>query len=559
MKVTGATAIVKSLLAHQVELLFGYPGGAIMPTYDALYDFQHQLRHILVRHEQGAVHAAVGYARATGKTGVCIATSGPGATNLITGIADAMSDSVPLVCITGQVGSQLLGSDAFQEADIIGMTVPVTKWNYQVTCAEEIPATIAKAFHLASSGRPGPVLIDITKDAQFGSCTYQENTPCFPAAMLPPLLPQALQQAADLINQAKQPYLFIGQGILLAEAETKLRQLAEHADIPVASTLLGLSAFPSQHPLFKGMLGMHGNYAANILSNQADVVLAVGMRFDDRVTGDLSSYLKQAQVIHIDIDQAELNKNVRATVALQADAKTALQALLPLIEKKQHPQWQQRFAAHHAEETQQIIVQETQPQTGSIKMAEVIHQITEKTKGSALIVSDVGQHQMIAARYYQFQQTKSHISSGGLGTMGFALPAAIGAKLGAQHRQVIAIIGDGGFQMNIQELAVLAQEDIAVKIIILNNEYLGMVRQWQELFFEKRYSFTTLKNPDFVAIAQAYNIAAAHVMERETLDSALDDLLQAETSYLLNICVEKQDNVFPMVASGASVSDVRLQ
>ena len=559
MAITGATAIIKALLAEKVELLFGYPGGAIMPTYDALYDYQQQLRHILVRHEQAAVHAAVGYARAAGKTGVCIATSGPGATNLITGIADAMADSVPLVCITGQVGSQFLGSDAFQEADIVGMTLPVTKWNYQITSAEEIPAIIAKAFHLASSGRPGPVLIDITKDAQFERCDESDPIVYQQAPMMKPLSEVDLQSAADLINNAQKPFLFVGQGVLLAGAEQPLLALAEHADIPVASTLLGLSAFPSKHRLYKGMLGMHGSYAANRLSNEADVVIAVGMRFDDRVTGDLSSYLQNTKVIHIDIDPAELNKNVKTSVALQADAKVALTALLPLVNSQQHNQWQQDFATDHQQELEQIIVKETQAESGPIKMAEVIHCLNQKTNGEALIVTDVGQHQMITARYYQFEQSKSHISSGGLGTMGFALPAAIGAKLGVEHRQVIAVIGDGGFQMNIQELAVLAQEGLAVKIIILNNAYLGMVRQWQDLFFQKRYSFTELSNPDFVKVADAYDLPAARVADRSQLEQSLEMLLNAETSYLLDIAVEKQDNVFPMVASGASVSDVRLK
>ncbi len=560
MNINGAKAILYSLANQGVELLFGYPGGAIMPTYDALYSMKEKLRHVLVRHEQGAIHAAVGYARATGKVGVCIATSGPGATNLITGIADAMLDSVPVVCIVGQVATDYLGTDAFQEADIIGMTVPVTKWNYQITCAKEIPAAIAKAFRVAASGRPGPVLLDITKDAQVECFAYrQPDDVAAKKKMQRQAVPdEAIKQAAALINQAKKPYLLVGHGVLISGAQAALKQLAEKADMPVASTLLGLSAFPSGHRLFKGMLGMHGNYAANMLSNEADVILAVGMRFDDRVTGNLKEYIKQAKVIHIDIDQAEIDKNVASCVAIEADAKQALQALLPHVAHHQHSQWHQQFSSHYKLEYERVIQDEIHPHEGQIKMAEVVHMLSEKTEGKALLITDVGQHQMVAARYYQFDQPNSHITSGGLGTMGFALPAAIGAKLGAMQRDVVAIAGDGGIQMNIQELAVVAQEKLPLKIIILNNSYLGMVRQWQELFFEKRYAFTALENPDFVAIAHAYGLRASKVTARGQLSSAMDVFLNTPGAYLLEVAVQTQENIFPMVPSGASVSETRL-
>lgn len=559
MSMTGAQAILQALLHEGVEVLFGYPGGAIMPTYDALHDVP-QLRHILVRHEQGAVHAAEGYARITGKPGVCIATSGPGATNLITGITDAMLDSIPLVCITGQVASGFLGTDAFQEADIIAMTTPITKWNYQIVDADEIPAVFAKAFYLASHGRPGPVLIEIAKDAQLAYLQRATDKLTRHQDLSSQHLLDSKQilAAASLLNQANKPYLLVGHGVLIAHAEQELLQFAEKLGAPVACTLLGLSAYPTDHPLYVGMLGMHGNYAANKLTNEADVILAIGMRFDDRVTGNLQSYAKQAKVIHIDIDPAEINKNVYAEVALVGDAKMALQQLLSHVHPKKYQQWNEKFKDYYAEEYLQVIKNDLAETTKSIKMAEVIHQLSEKSNGQAIIVTDVGQHQMIAARYYKFKNTNSHITSGGLGTMGFALPAAIGAKLAAMHREVIVVVGDGGFQMNIQELAVIAQENLPIKIILLNNNFLGMVRQWQELFFEKRYSFTALKNPDFIMIAQGYGIAAKRVSNRDELSVALDNLLATESAYLLEIVVEKQENVFPMIAAGASVSEVRL-
>lgn len=560
MKITGAEAIVKSLIHEEVDLLFGYPGGAIMPFYDALYDYQSELRHVLVRHEQGAVHAAEGYARITGKPGVCVATSGPGATNLITGIADAMLDSVPLVCITGQVSSAFIGTDAFQEADIIGISLSVTKWNFQITRAEEIPLVLAKAFHIAKMGRPGPVLVDITKDAQIGLMNYfyEKYVPKKRLAHEQGLNSDQVKKAAALINQAKKPYLLVGHGVTLANAEQKLLEFVEKTNVPVACTLLGLSAFPTDHPLYVGMLGMHGNYGANLLTNEADLLIAVGMRFDDRVTGNLGTYAKQAKVVHIEIDPAEINKNIHADVALLADAKEALQQLLEQVKPNRHDEWVNKFKSHYKTEYETVIANEIFSSDGGLKMAEIVHELSNKTKGQAIIVSDVGQHQMIAARYYDFKRTNSHVSSGGLGTMGFALPAAIGAKLGAMDREVIAIIGDGGFQMNIQELGVVAQENLPIKMVILNNGYLGMVRQWQELFFEKRYSFTELKNPDFIKIAEGYGIPGKVVRVRSELAAALDEMLHAKTPYLLEIIVEKQENVFPMVPAGCGVSDVRL-
>lgn len=560
MKVTGAQAILKSLLHEEVDLVFGYPGGAIMPLYDALYDVQSELRHVLVRHEQGAVHAAEGYARLSGKVGVCMVTSGPGATNLVTGIADAMMDSVPLVCLTGQVSSALLGTDAFQEADIVGITLSVTKWNFQITCAEEIPSVMAKAFYHARTGRPGPVLIDITKDAQLGflDFSYKVFTP-------PKLLPHLnelndlqLISAAELINKAKKPYLLVGRGITISHAEEALVCFAEKTGIPVASTLLGLSTFPADHPLYVGMLGMHGNYGANLLTNDADLLIAVGMRFDDRVTSDLSRYAKQAKVIHIEIDPAEINKNVHADVALLSDAKCALKQLTPLVKQNTHTGWLNQFKTCYQAEYEKVISNEIQPCGGQIKMAEVVHQLSQKTGGQAILVTDVGQHQMIAARYYQFKHINSHITSGGLGTMGFALPAAVGVSFAALGREVIAVIGDGGFQMNIQELGVIAQEHLPIKMVLLNNGYLGMVRQWQELFFDARYSFTELNNPDFIKIAEGYGIAARRVENREQLEKAINEMLKAKEPYLLEVVVEKQSNVFPMVPSGAAVDEVRL-
>jgi acetolactate synthase I/II/III large subunit len=560
MKMTGAEALMHALIEEQVEVIFGYPGGAIMPVYDALYDFQDKLRHILVRHEQGAVHAAEGYARVCGKPGACLATSGPGATNLVTGIADAMLDSVPIVCITGQVHSSLLGTDAFQEADILSITAAITKWNIQVTHAEEIAPCIAKAFHIARTGRPGPVLVDITKDAQLGFCNfyyrrYEEKIAGFTRCELDP---HAIAKAANLINQATRPYILIGHGVLISGAEEEVRILAERAGIPVASTLLGLSGFSTSHPLYVGMLGMHGNYGPNLLTNEADVIIAIGMRFDDRVTGSLENYAKRAKVIHIDVDKAELGKNVKTEVPIHADAKIALRALLPLIHRCNHAEWLEKFKYCHQVEYEKVIHQELYPKTDSLKMAEVIQSLSHQTKGNAVIVTDVGQHQMVTARYHAFHKSNSHLTSGGLGTMGFAVPAAIGAKVGAKDRVVIAVSGDGGFQMNIQELGVISQEKLSVKMLILNNEYLGMVRQWQEMFFEGRYSCTHMHNPDFIKIAEGYGIRARKVTQRFELEEAIREMLEFDGAYLLEVVVEKQHNVFPMVPTGASVSEVRL-
>ncbi len=558
--ISGAEAVIRSLLVEDVSTIFGYPGGAIMPIYDALYDFREDVNHILVRHEQGAIHAAQGFARASGKTGVVFATSGPGATNLITGLADALIDSTPVVCITGQVASHLLGTDAFQETDVIGISMPVTKWNIQVTKAEDIPSAIARAFYIASTGRPGPVLIDITKDAQFGKMdfTYEKCNSVRSYVPKPKLDVSELEKAAELINQAQKPYLLIGQGILLAEAENELLQFVEKSGIPVASTLLGLGAFPADHPNYVGYLGMHGNYAPNVLTNECDVLIAIGMRFDDRVTGDVSRYAKQAKIIHIDIDKAELNKIVKADVAVNADAKEALMVLTNLVQKKSHDAWLQQFRKLEQEENEEVISKAIHPKSEELKMSEVVNLISETTKGNAIVVTDVGQHQMITSRYFKYQLPKTNITSGGLGTMGFALPAAIGAKLGAPEKEVIAIIGDGGFQMTIQELGTILQCGAAVKIVILNNNFLGMVRQWQQLFFDKRYSFTDIKNPNFLKIAEGYGIQGHKVTKRDELSEGLKTLLNNKESYLLEVIVEQEENVFPMVPTGASVSEIIL-
>ena len=559
-RISGSEAVILSLLSENVDTVYGYPGGAIMPIYDELFKYEDQLAHILTRHEQGAVHAAQGFSRASGRVGVCFATSGPGATNLITGIADAHVDSTPLVCITGQVPSGLLGTSGFQEIDIIGISMPVTKWNFQVTKAEEIPEAIAKAFYIARSGRPGPVLIDITKDAQFAEFdfTYEKCRGIRSYKPVPELDEASVEAAAKLINSAEKPLILAGHGILLSKAEKELLILAETADIPVASTLLGLSVMPADHPLYKGMLGMHGNYGPNMLTNEADVIIAVGMRFDDRVTGDLSRYAKQAKIIHIEIDPSEIDKNVKTDVAVLGDARHVLLELITHINKATHPEWQAEFARCRAIEEEKIIVHDITPTEGPIKMGEVIHKISKQTEGQAIIVTDVGQHQMMTARYYEFHKADSLITSGGLGTMGFALPAAFGAKMAAPARQVVAIVGDGGIQMTIQELGSIVQYNIPVKIVILNNTFLGMVRQWQQLFFEKRYASTELVNPDFVAIAKGYGLAAAKTESRDTLAADIKTMLDHEGPYLLEVTVEKEENIFPMIPSGAAVNEIRL-
>ena len=559
--ITGAEAVILSLLEENVDLIFGYPGGAIMPIYDALYDYEDRLTHILVRHEQGAVHAAQGYSRASGKVGVCFATSGPGATNLVTGIADAQIDSTPLVCITGQVASSLLGTDAFQETDVIGITMPVTKWNYQVTRAEEIPWVMARAFYIARSGRPGPVLIDITKDAQFGKAPYKYDKCTFIRSYQPiPKLNQAkILEAAEVINKSKRPYILAGHGILLSDACKELLEFAEKAEIPVASTLLGLSAFPTDHPLYVGYLGMHGNYGTNVKTNECDVLIAIGMRFDDRITGDVNQYARQAKIIHIEIDESEINKIIPADIAIHADAKEAIVKLTSLLVPANHKDWLKGFKVCEKLEYEKVIQHEIYPTSGKLRMAEVIEQLSVITGGDAVIVTDVGQHQMVASRYFKFKTPNTNITSGGLGTMGFALPAAIGAKLGRPDKQVIAIIGDGGFQMTLQELGTIFQSKIPVKIIILNNQFLGMVRQWQQLFFDKRYSFTEMVNPDFVTIAKGFHIQSERLEQRSELSASINRMLAHPDAFLLEIMVEREENVFPMVPAGAPISAIRLE
>jgi acetolactate synthase-1/2/3 large subunit len=560
-KISGAEAVIRCLLEEGVDLVYGYPGGAIMPVYDELYKFKEQLHHVLVRHEQGATHAAQGYARATGKVGVAIATSGPGATNLVTGIADAQIDSTPMVCITGQVGKHLLGSDAFQETDIIGISTPVTKWNYQITEAHEIPEIIAKAFYIAKSGRPGPVLIDITKNAQFDQLdfSYKKCTNIRSYHPKPTLNLEKVAEAAELINNAKKPYIIFGQGIILGEAEAELKEFIDKSGIPAAWTILGLSALPTDHPLNVGMLGMHGNYGPNLLTNECDVLIALGMRFDDRVTGNLATYAKQAKVIHFEIDPAEIDKNVKTTVAVLANVKESLKAIIPLIEKKTHESWHNEFKEYYKIELDAVINEELAPTNDKgISMGETIEMINKHSNGDAIIVSDVGQHQMFACRYAKFNSTKSNITSGGLGTMGFCLPAAIGAKMGRPDREVVAIIGDGGFQMTIQELGTIFQTKVPVKIVVLNNEFLGMVRQWQELFFDNRYASTEMINPNFIAIAEGYYIKARKVTQRDELDAAVAEMMASKDSYFLEVMVEKENNVFPMIPTGASVSEMRL-
>jgi acetolactate synthase-1/2/3 large subunit len=561
IRITGAEAIIHCLLAEGVDLIYGYPGGAIMPVYDELYKFQDKLTHILTRHEQGATHAAQGYARVTGRVGVAMATSGPGATNLVTGLADAQIDSTPMVCITGQVTRSLLGSDAFQETDIVGISTPVTKWNYQITRVEEIPEIMAKAFYIAKSGRPGPVLVDITKNAQFDELdfVYEKCTKVRSYKPVPTPEAGSLEKAAELINSAKKPFIVFGQGVILGEAEAELKAFVEKTGIPAAWTILGLSAMDTDHPLNVGMVGMHGNYGPNLLTNECDVLIAIGMRFDDRVTGNLDTYAKQAKVIHFEIDPAEVNKNVKVDVAVLGNSKETLRDILPLVDKKEHNAWKAEFDKMYQIEYDALIDKDIHPTKEGLTMGEVIEQINLASGHKAVIVSDVGQHQMIACRYAKFKQSKSNITSGGLGTMGFGLPAAIGAKMGAMDREVVAIIGDGGYQMTIQELGVIFQHNVPVKIVVLNNDHLGMVRQWQELFFDRRYASTVMTNPDFVKIAEGYHIQARRVTERGDLQEAVQEMMASKNPYFLEVKVEKEDNVFPMIPSGASVSDIRLK
>ena len=560
--ISGAEAVIWSLINEGVDILFGYPGGAIMPVYDELYKFEDKINHILVRHEQGATHAAQGYARTSGKVGVAIATSGPGATNLVTGIADAQIDSTPMVCITGQVASYLLGSDAFQETDIIGISTPVTKWNYQITKASEIAEIFAKAFYIAKSGRPGPVLIDITKDAQFEILEKFEYNKCKQIrsyVSVPLINEKSLTSAADLINNAQKPFIVWGQGVILGNAENEFLNFINKSGIPAAWTILGLSAISTDHPLNVGMLGMHGNYGPNKLTNECDLLIAIGMRFDDRVTGDLKTYAKQAKVIHFEIDPAEINKNVKVDIPVLGNVKKTLKKILPLIKKKSYKTWVSKFRKLNDIEFKKVIDKEYNKKDGGISMAEVIKSVNNNTNGESILVTDVGQHQMVACRYTKFNLSKSNITSGGLGTMGFALPAAFGAKIGDKKREVIAVIGDGGFQMTIQELGTIYQNNTSVKIIILNNNFLGMVRQWQQLFFEKRYASTEMINPDFVAVSKGYFIEASKVDKRKNLDSGIKKMLKHDGPYLLEVVIEKEENVFPMVPSGSSVADIRLE
>lgn len=559
--ISGSVAVLEALIAENVTTVFGYPGGAIMPIYDALYDYADKLNHILVRHEQGGIHAGQGYARTSGDVGVVFATSGPGATNLVTGLADAMIDSTPLVCITGQVFAHLLGTDAFQETDVINITTPITKWNYQVTDATEIPSVLAKAFYIARSGRPGPVLIDITKNAQLQKFDYEGYTKCTHIRSYRPspiIRKEYVEAAAKLINDAERPFVIFGQGVILGKAEKEFKAFIEKSGIPSAWTIMGMSAIPTDHPLAVGMLGMHGNYGPNLLTNECDVLIAVGMRFDDRVTGRLDKYAKQAKVIHLDIDPAEIDKNVKTTVPVWGDCKETLPMLTALIEQKVYPQWLQKFADCTKKEQEKVIQQELNPTTDILTMGEVIKLVNELTKGDAIIVTDVGQHQMAACRYAKYNQSKSNVTSGGLGTMGFALPAAVGAKFGDPKRTVVAVIGDGGFQMTLQELGTIMQYNVDIKILILNNEFLGMVRQWQELFHERRYSFTDITSPDFIQLAKAYRIDGKSVAKREELKGALNEMLNHKGSYLLEVMVGKENNVFPMVPQGKGVAEVVL-
>lgn len=560
MKISGSEAIIKCLLEENVDLIYGYPGGAIMPFYDSLYNFQDKINHVLVRHEQGATHAAQGYSRSSGKVGVVIATSGPGATNLVTGIADAQIDSTPMVCITGQVASNMLGSDAFQETDIIGITTPITKWNYQITKASEISTILSKAFYIARSGRPGPVLIDITKDAQFEMTEflYEKHKKLRSYNPKPEISDNSITDACALINKAKKPFILFGQGVILANAEKEFKKLIEKTGIPSAWTILGLSALATDHPLNVGMLGMHGNYGPNVLTNECDLLIAVGMRFDDRVTGNLNYYAKQAKIIHLEIDPAEINKNVKVDVALLGDLKNTLPKIIEKVEEKKYEKWLEKFRELNQIEYDKVIKDDLFPKKEKITMGEVIHQINIATKGNAIIVTDVGQHQMVACRYAKFNESKSNITSGGLGTMGFALPAAIGAKMGAPKREVIAVIGDGGFQMTIQELGTIFQTGIPVKIVVLNNDFLGMVRQWQQLFFDKRYSYTEMVNPDFVAIANGYQIESERISKREDLKKNIQKMIDSPNPFFMEVVVGKEDNVFPMIPTGESVSNMRL-
>ncbi|GBU07316.1 acetolactate synthase 2 large subunit [Bacteroidales bacterium] len=559
-KITGSEALLRSLSQEGVEIIFGYPGGAIMPVFDSLYDFRDKIKHVLVRHEQGATHAAQGYARVSGKVGVALVTSGPGATNAITGVADAMIDSTPMVVICGQVVSYLLGTDAFQETDVVGISQPISKWAYQIRRPEDIAWAVARAFYIASTGRPGPVVLDLAKDAQIGLVDYaykkeKHIRSYFP---VPEMDATQIQKAAKLINESKKPLALVGQGVILGNAEKELLAFLRKADIPAAWTILGLSAMPSDEELNVGMLGMHGNVGPNIKTNECDVLIAIGMRFDDRVTGNLNTYAKQAKIIHFDIDPAEIDKNVKADVPLLGNAKQTLSEVTKLLKDNKHTGWRAEFKPFEDSEYQRVIKGELFPQSGMIKMGEVVRKVSEATNNDAILVTDVGQNQMMGVRYFKFKQTRSNVTSGGLGTMGFGLPAAIGAKFGAPDRTVCLFVGDGGIQMTIQELGIILQTKVDIKIILLNNHFLGMVRQWQELFFKERYSETVMCNPNFIQIAQAYGIAAKKISERADLDAAIGEMLQTKGSFLLEVEVEQKGMVYPMIPAGSCVTNVLL-
>ena len=558
--ITGAEALLRALIAEGTECIFGYPGGQAIPVYDCLYDYRDRLRHVLVRHEQGAAHAAQGFARVSGRVGVALVTSGPGATNTITGVADAMLDSTPIVVITGQVPSPLLGTDAFQEVDVIGIMSPITKWAYQVRRADEIAWAVARAFYIASTGRPGPVVLDISKDAQVGRTVFEHKPVDFIRSYRPwpEINAERVAEAAALIDAAERPFALVGQGVILSDAEQQLKDFLEKADIPAGATMLGLSAMPTDFRLNKGMLGMHGNVGPNRKTNQCDVLIAIGMRFDDRVTGELKSYARQAKIIHLDIDASEQGKNVRADVKVLGDAKASLSALTNAVRPARHTAWIESFATDEAEEWEKVIEKEIHPTNGKLHMGEVVRRVSEATNHNAVLVTDVGQNQMVGVRYFQYTQTRSVVTSGGLGTMGFGLPAAIGAKLGAPDRTVCLFVGDGGLQMTIQELGTIMQERLDVKIILLNNHFLGMVRQWQELFFNERYSATEMENPDFVAIARAFRIASREVSRREELDEAVEEMMATDGPYLLVADVEKCGIIYPMVPAGASISNILM-
>lgn len=559
-KITGAEALLKTLMAEGVDTIFGYPGGAIMPVYDCLFDYRDRLNHILVRHEQGATHSAQGYARVSGKVGVSFVTSGPGATNTITGIADAMMDSTPMVVICGQVHAPLLGTDAFQETDVVGITQPITKWAYQIRKPEEIAWAVSRAFFIASTGRPGPVVLDFTKDAQMGLVDYKYERVDYIRSYNPNPKHETmhLEEAARCINEAQKPLVLVGQGVILSGAEGILKEFLEKTQIPAAATILGLSALPSDFPLYKGMLGMHGNVGPNMKTNECDVLFAIGMRFDDRVTGDLQTYAKQARIIHLDIDSAEIGKNVEADIPLIGDANTILHELIDLVDTAERDEWIRSFDPYETLEHESVISDELHPKSGPLKMGEVIRKVSEATQNNAVMVTDVGQNQMMGVRYFKYNQSRSVVTSGGLGTMGFGLPAAIGAKVGAPDRTVCLFVGDGGLQMTIQELGTIMQSDIDVKIILLNNNFLGMVRQWQELFFNERYSSTIMQNPDFIAIAAAYKIAGAKVEKREDIDAAIDTMLKHKGAYLLEVAVEEKGMVYPMIPAGTCVTNILL-